>query len=73
MSKPCDRYEAELPCREPGYAWCLGPLHWEHRSFRNGEREKLDLAMMDRCPWERQVRAWLDKKGLLGRVNRLQL
>jgi hypothetical protein len=69
--KPCDHYE--VPCHDQKYQWCLGPVHWERRSYKKGEREALALSSMERCPWTRDVRAWLDKKGMLKSVNRLKI
>jgi hypothetical protein len=48
-------------------------VHWERRSYKKGEREALALASMERCPWTRDVRGWLDKKGMLKSVNRLKI
>ena len=66
MSKPCDSYD-RLPCRDDGYRWCLGPVAWEHRSFKTGERERLELSQMDTCPWAKRVHAWLENAGRLKR------
>lgn len=73
--KPCDNpeYARHLPCCEGGYPWCLGPVQWERRSYKKGEREALALASMESCPWTRDVRGWLDKKGMLKSVNRLKI
>lgn len=73
--KPCDNpeYARHLPCCEGGYPWCLGPVQWERRSYKKGEREALALASMESCPWTRDVRGWLEKKGMLKSVNRLKI
>lgn len=71
-SLPCARHP-ELPCREQGYPHCLGPVHWEHRSYKRGEREGLVLAGMTSCPWARHVRAWLIKHDLAAPPNPLRV
>lgn len=57
--KPCDKYGDELPCRSGDQ--CEGVVWWEHRPFRDKERQKYKLHAMRVCPWIEQVREFWKK------------
>ena len=59
--KPCDDYP-DLPCAQSEY--CLGPVDYEFRSYRKGERLSLKRSAMMECPWEAQAQERIMKGGL---------
>lgn len=53
---PCAKVDG-LPCIGPT-GLCMGPIQWEFRSYKEGERAKMDRSKMKVCPYVEQARAW---------------